>query len=846
MKFFKKVLITLVTTFALLSLIFALRISIILPLSDHLLAQYNIKITCLDFTITPSFSLDIASLCLSTDEADITVKNAMLHWQLLPQFRVNHVEVNQVEINTHKAFLKRLTGDKKGEIKNNQATPIAVISDYARLLQQLEIPFPINIKQFYYQPYAPSKLASNYNGNLSLSKNQLKFAAFNDQQEPLTSIKIQTSVDKISAEINSNLALLAELLVVHQIPFPNELKITGQFSSQLTWQAKQLTLNNQIQELFIDTESGFSTVKSAPTTGPLEISANLNWQTTLQAQSLKNTFEDDAKLSISFSPAHVKKILAHYKQPEPLVNFLNNNPINNLTISSLKKFDINLAQQVINMSKASFTFSDQQAISGQQPLVELNTNNILVNFNSSNQLDNKTLPNQLSFTLKSTTKHKELNAITQSPLMLYAEGNIIHKLGETVLNIAPQSTISIKKVFLNQVDKSNQHPKVLVHSSEIKSEVSGSLRIKAPNVFPKLQVNTIIKQLEIPHLAQIHKLLIHSQIAGNLNNVNFSSEVFADEVPLTKLNINGDIKAPNVQVSANQLPLTKLLALNIKLPVEINLAEGFLSYQLSSQVTNFTNIFANDATISWQLNDVSGDFDGTWLESLTWQQHVNYAKTKLATDNRYDNFIQIKKIETATTIENIRTDLDINYQQQLTAKASSLSAQLLGGKVDIEQLTWPLTEHSVKVQLDNIDLEKVLELDPKQGIVVTGKVSGELPLHIIDNSLTITGGKLHNISNGIIRITENPAVNELKTQNSQLKLAFDALENLHYHQLQSDVSMANDGYMQLDTVIKGRNPDLDNDVNLNLNLSYDLMGLLESLSITAQFEKNILDSLQKP
>ena len=91
----------------------------------------------------------------------------------------------------------------------------------------------------------------------------------------------------------------------------------------------------------------------------------------------------------------------------------------------------------------------------------------------------------------------------------------------------------------------------------------------------------------------------------------------------------------------------------------------------------------------------------------------------------------------------------------------------------------------------------------------------------------------------------NPAVNELKASNSQLKLAFDALQNLHYHQLSSDVSMADDGYMLLETVIKGRNPDLDNDVNLNLNLSYDLLGLLESLSITEQFEQRIIKGLQK-
>ena len=56
--------------------------------------------------------------------------------------------------------------------------------------------------------------------------------------------------------------------------------------------------------------------------------------------------------------------------------------------------------------------------------------------------------------------------------------------------------------------------------------------------------------------------------------------------------------------------------------------------------------------------------------------------------------------------------------------------------------------------------------------------------------------------------------------------------------------MKDDGYMVLDTVIKGKNPDIAKDVNLNLNLTYDLLGLLKSLSITERFEKELIKGLQ--
>jgi hypothetical protein len=129
--------------------------------------------------------------------------------------------------------------------------------------------------------------------------------------------------------------------------------------------------------------------------------------------------------------------------------------------------------------------------------------------------------------------------------------------------------------------------------------------------------------------------------------------------------------------------------------------------------------------------------------------------------------------------------------------------------------------------------------------VVTGNISGQIPVTFDGEKYIIENGELYNINNGLIQVRDNPAVAELKANNTELQLAFEALQNLHYHQLSSAVSMADDGYMLLETVIKGRNPDIDNDVNLNLNLSYDLLGLLESMSITQRFEESIIKGLQK-
>lgn len=56
--------------------------------------------------------------------------------------------------------------------------------------------------------------------------------------------------------------------------------------------------------------------------------------------------------------------------------------------------------------------------------------------------------------------------------------------------------------------------------------------------------------------------------------------------------------------------------------------------------------------------------------------------------------------------------------------------------------------------------------------------------------------------------------------------------------------MTDDGQMYLETVIKGVNPDLDNEVNFNLNLDYDLLGLLQSALISKNVEQQVNEKVQ--
>jgi len=270
-----------------------------------------------------------------------------------------------------------------------------------------------------------------------------------------------------------------------------------------------------------------------------------------------------------------------------------------------------------------------------------------------------------------------------------------------------------------------------------------------------------------------------------------------------------------------------------------------LSYSVEGQISDLSAIENTPLTISLAITSVSGEVEGIWLQELNWQQNFSYLAGKLSTRGSSEDNLTVALIDTPTPIAKLSISTALSYQKDFKISVAKLKGDILGGSFSIPKAQWPLEHgHSVNVQLTHIDLAQVLALDEKQGIVVTGNISGHLPIFYDGEKYTMENGELHNVSNGLIQIMNNPAVSKLKASNTQLQLAFDALQNLHYNQLSSDVSMADDGYMLLETVIKGRNPDIDNDVNLNLNLSYDLLGLLESMSITKQFEEKIIKGLQ--
>ena len=726
------------------------------------------------------------------------------------------------------------------------------------------------------------------------------------------SIAAKLAKNQLQVGFVSQLAPLKQFLLAHELPLPpailetlESIAVNGDFESELHYQAEQLSLSSQLKALSISSIEGVKNSGPFALTGALNLNSKINLASdntstepsTNPATILDIEFQKENSLQAQFSHQYLLNYLSKTSLPPELITLLNDNVIEQVIVNPYGNLSYDLNEKRLLLTGVTFNL----AIKNNETKVnQLALSNININLNHYLQSDNNLLPqslstqveanksqqNQLSSTGNDNNQQKTLDEIlptaeldfkfempllisalkgfTHSPVILNLQGAMRQEQTKIIVSFDDSSTMTSNKISIpaNQIAKHNKQLTI----KQVAMQIQGNITTNMPGQVKKsvlsndqlkvkqsidvnLHLNSQVNKLRYANVVEISSLSINSNIIGNIDDIKIHTAVIADNVPLGNLVVSGAVNKPKLVLTAKQLPLTDLLALNIKLPTDVKLVEGTLSYRVKGQITDLNNVQNSTLDLSVDVASLSGEIANIWVQELNWQQNFQYLNGVLTSMSEQKSPAQenltVALIDTPTPISKLSINTRWHYENEFKISATKLSGDVLGGSFAIPKIQWPLDyKHSVDVQLTHIDLAQVLALDEKQGIVVTGNISGHLPIFYDGEKYTMENGELHNVSNGLIQIMNNPAVSKLKASNTQLQLAFDALQNLHYNQLSSDVSMADDGYMLLETVIKGRNPDIDNDVNLNLNLSYDLIGLLESMSITKQFEEKIIKGLQ--
>lgn len=194
-----------------------------------------------------------------------------------------------------------------------------------------------------------------------------------------------------------------------------------------------------------------------------------------------------------------------------------------------------------------------------------------------------------------------------------------------------------------------------------------------------------------------------------------------------------------------------------------------------------------------------------------------------------------------------------DYQASLTAPAAGtlnlqqFETDFLLGKVQIrpQQFQLAASEQQVVLQLNQLDLTELLRQHPSTEVKARGKISGEIPLRWQQQQFEVAAGVLAAEQPGGWLQYKNPAA--AASNNPGMKLVFEALDDFHFSELQSEVSYSGSGRLQLALKLQGYNPAVQQGraINLNITLEEDLPAMLASLQLASKLNDTLTKRVQQ-
>lgn len=178
---------------------------------------------------------------------------------------------------------------------------------------------------------------------------------------------------------------------------------------------------------------------------------------------------------------------------------------------------------------------------------------------------------------------------------------------------------------------------------------------------------------------------------------------------------------------------------------------------------------------------------------------------------------------------------------------SNFSAGFMDGSVAIDKVDYDMKTRSAQtvLVLNNIPLQKLLDLQGMKKIYATGSIRGTIPVVMKEGGFEIPAGSMDAEQTGKIIYATTPE--ERAAANESLRFTYEALSNFLYSELLSSIRMTPDGQSHIQLQLKGVNPSFQEGrpVHLNLNVEQNLLDLLKSLTISTSIEEAISEKALK-
>ena len=192
-------------------------------------------------------------------------------------------------------------------------------------------------------------------------------------------------------------------------------------------------------------------------------------------------------------------------------------------------------------------------------------------------------------------------------------------------------------------------------------------------------------------------------------------------------------------------------------------------------------------------------------------------------------------------------ELKANYQLRPNDSAvdvTELEFSAFGGTVrtDPFSLDTGFADQTVMVRVDSLDLTEVLKVQDFETIDVTGRIDAELPVTFGTGGFRVDRGQLTGVApGGVIHYSQGAAAPQ--STGGAMDIVTQALSNFEYDTLSSEVTYTEDGDLILKMQLMGRNPDMESNrpIVLNLGIENNIPQMLRSL----QASRSVRDVLEQ-
>ncbi len=232
-----------------------------------------------------------------------------------------------------------------------------------------------------------------------------------------------------------------------------------------------------------------------------------------------------------------------------------------------------------------------------------------------------------------------------------------------------------------------------------------------------------------------------------------------------------------------------------------------------------------DAALSWERAQIQGLQTTLQLDALS------------PLRGRIQLVAPRGELATGTPITDLKVDLALSARE-LTVHA--LHAGVLGGTLRSGPLSlpWPLSDQSLPLEIQQLDLGQLLALFKIQGLSGSGQLDGVLPLAYRDGGVEINDGQLSSRGTGSLKYAPALSIPD--------NLGLLALRDFQFRQFGVHLGYASNGAYRTQATLEGKNPELYNGypIRFKLNINGELPGLFRSALFSGDFNRHILEQLQ--